>query len=75
MSGNLRVLKWSLLPASMYCLSVVAAHMLGAKVPILFVYFNVPSNAYQDRIIASGLRTKLLRRGRLVPAVAIRAGL
>lgn len=26
--------------------------MLGVKVPLLFVYFNVPSYAYQDRIIS-----------------------
>jgi len=27
-------------------------HALGLKVPGLFVYFNVPSFAYQDRIIS-----------------------
>jgi hypothetical protein len=26
--------------------------MLGIKVPMLFIYFNIPSNAYQDRIIS-----------------------
>jgi len=27
-------------------------HSLGIKIPGLFVYFNVPSYAYQDRIIS-----------------------
>jgi len=52
MNVNLRILKWSLLCGSIYFLSIATVHMLGAKVPMLFVYFNVPSHAYQDRIIS-----------------------
>jgi hypothetical protein len=52
MKTNGRILKWSLLAGALYFLAVAAVHMLGIKVPMLFVYFNVPSQAYQDRIIS-----------------------
>lgn len=52
MTINSRVLKWSLLAGALYFFSVSLAHLLGIKVPVLFVYFNVPSQAYQDRIIS-----------------------
>jgi hypothetical protein len=52
MNRDLRILKWSLLAGSFYFLAVSAVHMLGVKVALLFVYFNVPSNPYQDRIIS-----------------------
>ncbi len=41
-----------LLGGAIYFLLVSAAHMLGIKMPLLFVYFSVPSYAYQDRIIS-----------------------
>jgi hypothetical protein len=31
---------------------MAAAHFLGIKVPLLFVYYDVPSNHYQDLIIS-----------------------
>jgi hypothetical protein len=52
MNRNLLILKWSLFAGSLYFLCVSAAHMLGMKLPLLFVYFNVPSYSYQDRIIS-----------------------
>lgn len=52
MSANLKVLKYSLLTGALYFFSVSVVHMLGIKVPMLFIYFNVPSYAYQDRIIS-----------------------
>ncbi len=52
MSTNYRILKWSLFAGALYFFSVSIAHMLGFKVPVLFIYFNVPSHAYQDRIIS-----------------------
>jgi len=52
MSINQRILKYSLLAGAVYFLSVSVVHMLGIKVPVLFIYFNVPSYAYQDRIIS-----------------------
>ncbi len=45
MHRNRQILKWSLLAGSFYFFGVSAAHMLGFKVPGLFVYFNVPSHA------------------------------
>ena len=45
-------LKWSLYALSGYFFAVAAVHLFGVKIPLLFVYFNVPSYAYQDRIIS-----------------------
>ena len=52
MEKSATVLKWSLLVGSAYFLGVAVAHMFGIKIPGLFVYFDVPSYAYQDRIIS-----------------------
>lgn len=49
---NTRILKYSLLAGAIYFASVATVHMLGIKLPILFVFFDVPSHAYQDRIIS-----------------------
>ncbi|MCF7823884.1 MAG: hypothetical protein K9N35_06890 [Candidatus Marinimicrobia bacterium] len=37
---------------AVYFFAVALVHALGIKIPGLFVYFNVPSHAYQDRIIS-----------------------
>jgi hypothetical protein len=42
----------SLLACTAYFLCMCAAHFVGFKVPILFVYWNVPSHPYQDMIIS-----------------------
>jgi hypothetical protein len=52
MSANLRILKWSLFAGALYFFLISVVHLLGIKAPILYIYFNVPSNAYQDRIIS-----------------------
>ena len=52
MSLNHRILKWSLFAGALYFFCVSLVHLLGMKVPVLFIYFNVPSHAYQDRIIS-----------------------
>lgn len=52
MSTDARILKGSLFAGGCYFLAVASAHMLGFKNPLLFIYFNVPSLAYQDRIIS-----------------------
>lgn len=52
MGRNTLILKWLLLAGALYFLAVSIAHMLAIKVPLLFVYYNVPSHAYQDRIIS-----------------------
>jgi hypothetical protein len=52
MSKHTTVLKWLLLAGAVYFLGVSAAHMTGVKVPLLFVYFSLPSHAYQDRVVS-----------------------
>lgn len=47
-----KILKWSLLAGAVYFSLVSAAHITGIKVPLLFIYFNLPSYAYQDKIIS-----------------------
>lgn len=42
----------TLLACTAYFLCMCIAHFVGFKVPILFVYWNVPSNHYQDMIIS-----------------------
>ena len=46
------VLQWSLRAGSVYFCLVAVTHMLGVKVPILYIYPTLPSYAYQDRLIA-----------------------
>ena len=45
------ILRWSLLVGAAYFGSAALAHTFGFKVPGLFIYFNVPSHAYQDQLI------------------------
>jgi len=52
MSLNYRILKYSLLAGSFYFFLVSIVHFFEIKVPVLFIYFNVPSYHYQDRIIS-----------------------
>ncbi len=46
------VLKWLLLAGAVYFLAIAIAHMLRIKIPFLFVYYDIPSYGYQDRIIS-----------------------
>jgi hypothetical protein len=48
----IKTLKWLLFAGSIYFLFVAIFHMIGIKVPIFFIYYNVPSYMYQDRIIS-----------------------
>jgi len=52
MNRNRQVLRLLLLAGGVYFALVSAAHLIGMKVPGLYIYFNVPSTAYQDRIIS-----------------------
>jgi len=52
MNKNIRKLKLLLLSGSVYFFLVATFHMIGIKIPPFFIYFNVPSYAYQDRIIS-----------------------
>jgi hypothetical protein len=51
------VLKTLLLVCVVFFLCMGAAHFLGLKVPVLFIYFDTPFYAYQDRIISFTLVT------------------
>jgi hypothetical protein len=46
-----KILEWSLLAGALYFACVALAHTIGFKVPGLFIYFNVPSQLYQDQLI------------------------
>ena len=52
MNKSAAILKWLLLAGAVYFLAVAIVHMLRIKVPLLFVYYNLPSYGYQDRIIS-----------------------
>ncbi|HHG90527.1 MAG TPA: hypothetical protein ENJ90_08630 [Devosia sp.] len=47
-----RLLKITLWSLAAYFLLISLAHISGTKLPLLFVYFDVPSTVYQDRIIS-----------------------
>ena len=51
------ILKTLLLICVAFFLCMGAAHLLGLKVPVLFIYFDTPFYAYQDRIISFTLVT------------------
>ena len=50
-----KLLRGLLLLVSAFFLTMATAHFLGLKYPLLFVYFDTPYYAYQDRIIAATL--------------------
>ncbi len=52
MSRNTAILKGLLLAGAVYFLAVATVHMLRIKIPFLFVYYDLPSYGYQDRIIS-----------------------
>lgn len=51
------ILRMLLLVCVVFFLCMGVAHFLGLKVPVLFVYFDTPFYAYQDRIISFTLAT------------------
>jgi hypothetical protein len=52
MAKRISKLKWSLFPGVIYFFGVSIAHMTGIKIPLLYIYFNIPSYGYQDKIIS-----------------------
>jgi len=52
MNTNLKILRWLLFAGSMYFLLVAIFHLNGIKIPPFFIYYNIPSFAYQDKIIS-----------------------
>ncbi len=52
MNKNTAILKWLLLGGAVYFLAIAIVHMVRIKIPLLFVYYDLPSYGYQDRIIS-----------------------
>ena len=49
---NSPLLKYSLMAGVIYFTCMALAHYFGIKQPLLFVYYDTPFYAYQDKIIA-----------------------
>jgi len=47
-----KLLRGLILLVTAFFLSMATAHFFGLKYPLLFVYYDTPYYAYQDRIIA-----------------------
>ena len=47
-----KLLDWGLWACVAYFCGMATAHFFGIKVPVLFVYYDTPSFAYQDKIIS-----------------------
>lgn len=47
-----QLLRLGLLACVLYFVAMSVAHFLGIKVPVLFVYYDTPFYAYQDKIIS-----------------------
>ena len=51
-TANSPALRLALLALVAYFCAMAAAHFVGLKLPILFIYFDTPFFAYQDKIIS-----------------------
>ena len=49
---NSKVTRIAFLAGAVYFTCMAAAHFFGFKIPVLFVYFDTPFYAYQDKIIS-----------------------
>ena len=49
---NSRITKYAFLAGVAYFCCMALAHYFGFKVPVLFVYYDTPYYAYQDKIIS-----------------------
>jgi hypothetical protein len=49
---NSKLTKLAFLLGSIYFVFMALAHFFSVKVPILFIYYNTPFYAYQDKIIS-----------------------
>ncbi len=52
MKKDSEILRLSLLAGTIYFSLIAIVHLLGLKVPILFIYYGIPSYSYQDKITA-----------------------
>lgn len=46
------ILRYSLMACTAYFLAMTTAHFFSIKLPVLFIYFDTPFYAYQDKIIS-----------------------
>ncbi|WP_369162794.1 hypothetical protein [Candidatus Thiodiazotropha sp. LNASS1] len=49
---NSKLTKYAFLAGVAYFCCMATAHFFGIKVPVLFVYYDTPFYAYQDKIIS-----------------------
>ncbi|MBJ2131108.1 hypothetical protein JC525_19505 [Alteromonas sp. IB21] len=49
---NSKITRYAFLAGSAYFVCMAIAHFFGIKLPILFVYYDTPFYAYQDKIIS-----------------------
>lgn len=49
---NSPLLKYGLLAGAAYFCCMAVAHYFGIKLPLLFIYYDTPFYAYQDKIIS-----------------------
>ncbi len=49
---NSPLTKYAFLAGVVYSFCMAVAHFFGIKVPILFVYYDTPFYAYQDKVIS-----------------------
>jgi hypothetical protein len=75
-----RLLRFALLAGVAYFCAMAVAHFFGIKWPLLFVYYDVPFHAYQDKIIAFAvvayacLWWSAARERTVLPAVLVALG-
>ena len=50
--NNSEMTRWAFLAGAAFFVCMAAAHFFGIKLPVLFVYFDTPFYAYQDKIIS-----------------------
>lgn len=74
------MLNLALLAGVAYFCAMAVAHFFGIKWPLLFVYYDVPFQAYQDKIISFSvvayacLWWSATRQREVVPAVLVALG-
>ena len=49
---NSKITKYAFLAGAFYFCCMAMAHFFGLKLPLLFVYYDTPYYAYQDKIIS-----------------------
>lgn len=49
---NSRLTQYAFISGAIYFFFMAVAHFFGIKMPILFVYYDTPFYAYQDKIIS-----------------------